>query len=79
MEYGFGMKFRARVNLDTHRDIERFVHLVSGLPCSVYLTSGPLCVSGKSILGAIYTLEWDDLWCECEKDIYHIIREFIVE
>ena len=76
---GYGMKFRAKVRLDTQTEIARFVDLVASVSVPVVLTSGAYCVSGKSLLGAIYTLEWDELWCECEQDIYHLIRDFIVE
>ena len=73
---GYGLTMRIKVNLDTKNDIMRFVERVCGVDVPVFLTSGVYCVSGKSILGAIYTLEWDDLWCECEKDIYSLIRDF---
>lgn len=76
---GYGMKFRARVSLDTQKDIITFVNRVSTVSVPVFLTSGAFCVSGKSLLGAMYTIEWDDLWCECEQDIYMLIRDFIVE
>lgn len=76
---GYGMKFRAKVRLDTKTDIINFVERVTSVSVPVFLTSGAYCVSGKSLLGAIYTLEWDDLWCECEHDIYHLIMDFIVE
>ena len=76
---GYGMKFRAKVRLDTKTDIINFVKRVTSVSVPVFLTSGAYCVSGKSLLGAIYTLEWDDLWCECEHDIYHLINDFIVD
>ena len=75
---GYEMKFRAKVRLDTRTDILRFVERVCSVSVPVFLTSGVYCVSGKSLLGAIYTLEWDNLWCECEEDIYHLIEDFII-
>lgn len=76
---GYGMKFRAKVRLDTKTEVIKFVERVTSVSVPVFLTSGALCVSGKSLLGAIYTLEWDELWCECEEDIYTLIKDFIVE
>ena len=76
---GYGMKFRAKVRLDTQTDIANFVNRVTSVSVPVFLTSGAYCVSGKSLLGAIYTLEWENLWCECEQDIYHLITDFIVD
>ena len=75
---GYGMKFRAKVRLDTKTEIINFVSRVTSVSVPVFLTSGALCVSGKSLLGAIYTLEWDDLWCECEEDIYNHIERFTI-
>ena len=76
---GYGMKFRAKVRLDTQTEIADFVNRVASVSVPVFLTSGALCVSGKSLLGAIYTMEWDELWCECEENIYHLIEDFIVD
>ena len=75
---GYGLKFRAKVRLDTQTEIAEFVNRVGSVSVPVFLTSGAYCVSGKSLLGAIYTLEWDELWCECEHDIYHLIEDFII-
>ena len=75
---GYGMNFRAKVRLDTQTEVADFVHRVSSVSVPVFLTSGAYCVSGKSLLGAIYTLEWEDLWCECEENIYHLIEDFII-
>ena len=75
---GYGMKFRAKVRLDTQTEIADFVNRVGSVSVPVFLTSGAYCVSGKSLLGAIYTLEWDGLWCECEENIYHLIEDFII-
>jgi hypothetical protein len=70
--------FKAKVRLDTQSEVARFVHLVSGVGAPVYLTAKDLKVSGKSLLGALYTMEWDEIWCECEKDIYRLIDDFII-
>ena len=75
---GYGLKMRVKVRLDTQKEIARFVNAVASVDVPVFLTSGAYCVSGKSLLGAIYTLEWNDLWCECDKDIYHLIEDFII-
>ena len=66
------------MRLDTQTEIADFVNRVSSVSAPVFLTSGAYCVNGKSLLGAIYTLEWGDLWCESEQDIYHLIEDFII-
>jgi hypothetical protein len=37
-----------------------------------------LKVSAKSLLGALYSMEFSTIWCECEKDIYTAIEKYIV-
>ena len=69
---------KVEVRLDTQTDILEFVRTVTPVQAPVYLTSDGLRVSAKSLLGAIYTLEWAEIWCECEKDIYHLIERFVV-
>ena len=70
---------RVRINLDTMNDVKKFVNLCSGIEESIYITDNAgLCVSAKSILGAMYALEFDELWCECDKDIYRRIEDFVV-
>ena len=70
---------RAKIRLDTLRDVNEFVRICSGIGAGVYITDGKgLCVSAKSILGAMYALEFDELWCECDEDIYRYIERFVV-
>ena len=70
---------KAQIRLDTMSDVHRFVQIASTQKCSVYITDGEgLKVSAKSILGALYALEFNTLWCESEDDIYHAIEKFIV-
>ena len=71
---------RAKINLDTMKDINDFVRICTRIPVAVHITDGAgLKVSGKSLLGVMYAMEFDDIWCECEQDIYHEIVKFVVE
>ena len=71
---------KAKIRLDTLSNIRDFVDAVSTTDDEVYLTDGNnLTVSAKSILGAMYTMEWSEVYCTCDKDIYSIIRAFIAE
>jgi hypothetical protein len=71
---------RVRIRLDTLSDVNNFVSAVSGVNDTVHLTDGSnLTVSAKSVLGAIYTMEWNEVYCTCDKDIYRLIQNFIVE
>ena len=70
---------RVKIRLDTGRDARRFVAIATPLKGSIHITDGSgLKVSAKSLLGALYAMEFDELWCESENDIYRHIEEFIV-
>lgn len=74
---------RVRINLDTITDIGNFVVAVAnatGKNDKVWVkdTQGS-CISAKSFLGLIATKEFDEIWCESDKDIYSSIKAFVVE
>lgn len=75
------MKYlKVKINLDTITDIANFVLIASTVKSDVYLTNAKcLRVSGKSFLGVAHAKEFDELWCECEEDIYTKIQQFIKE
>jgi hypothetical protein len=72
---------RAKIRLDTMKDINQFVAICSKVQAPVYITDGAgLKVSAKSVLGVMYSMEFADIWCECEEDIYgHIYNFAIIE
>ena len=70
---------RSKIRLDTMKDINQFVSACTRVNVPVYITDGAgLRVSAKSVLGAMYAMEFADIWCECEEDIYHHIEQFII-
>ena len=71
---------KVKVRLDTLSDIKNFVSAVNSIATEVHLIDGNnLTVSAKSMLGAMYTMEWSEVYCTCDRDIYSIIRTFVVE
>ncbi len=71
---------RYRIRLDTMADVNRFVGIASKNPGKIVLTDGEnFTVNGKSLLGAMYTFEWDRIFCESENEIYLQIKDFIVD
>ena len=71
---------KVRVRLDTLSDIAAFVLVASTIESNVYLTNDAgLRVDGKSFLGVAHAHEFDNLWCECDEDIYTKIQHFIPE
>lgn len=70
---------KVKIRLDTLTEIAGFVLAVSNVKSKVYLTNGDgLKVDGKSFLGVAHAHEFNDLWCECEEDIYSRISDFVV-
>ncbi len=72
------MKYRIR--LDTMSDVNKFVKIATKNSGKITLSDGEnFTVSGKSLLGAMYTMEWDQVYCESENEIYYLIKDFIVD
>lgn len=70
---------RAKIRLDTMKDINQFVATCSKVSVPVYITDGAgLRVSAKSVLGVMYSMEFANIWCECDEDIYNQIERFTI-
>ena len=70
---------RAKIRLDTMKDINQFVSICTKVAVPVYITDGAgLKVSAKSVLGVMYSMEFDDIWCESHEDIYNEIEKFVI-
>ena len=70
---------RQRIRLDTMSDIRSFVDTVSTVTEKVTLEDDDgNRVSAKSLLGAVYTVEWASIYCYCDKDISGIILPWII-
>lgn len=61
---------RTKIRLDTLSSVNKFVEVMGQLDYPVWLEDGGGCrVSARSMLGALYSLEWDDIYCYCDIDI----------
>jgi hypothetical protein len=69
---------RAKIELVTMSDVIAFVNIATSIKEPVYLVGEDFKVSAKSLLGVRYSMEWSEIWCECEKDIYTKIEKFVV-
>ena len=58
------------IRLDTLDSINEFVRICSTILGDVKLTdeTGNFSVNGKSLLGCVYTMEWDKVYCCFEPD-----------
>lgn len=71
------MKYK--IVLDTVSDVTNFVKNVSiARDAIVTVTDGNgLRVNAKSIIGMLYALEFDELWCESDTEIYEKIKQWV--
>ncbi len=66
-----------KIELVTTSDIVEFVNAVSDAKGYVKLMDDEgFCVNGKSLLGAMASIEWKSLYCVSENDIYSRIQKF---
>ena len=72
---------RIKINLDTMTEINAFVAAMTKTNADVFLTDkdSNFIVSAKSMLGAVYSMEWDEVWCESDEDIYHLVSRFAAD
>ena len=69
--------YKTKIELVGMSDINKFIAITTKLPGIIKLTDGDnYSVSAKSLLGALASMEWDELYCESETDIYTHIAEF---
>lgn len=69
---------RIKINLDTMSTISKFVGEMTASGGKAFLTDRDrnFIVSAKSMLGAVYSMEWDEVWCECDDNLYRIISKY---
>ena len=70
---------RLRVRLDTMSDIHNFVNTMAKIDDKVFLEDNTgFKVSAHSLLGALLSMEWEEVYVYCEKDISGTILPWIV-
>ncbi len=71
--------YKHRVELVTTADVLDFVKIAASVKGKVGLTnSNGFFVNGKSLLGAMTTINWDTLYCVSDVDIYSKIQKYCV-
>ena len=59
-------------------DATEFAKIASQTTGNVHVIDGAgMRVNAKSVLGMLYALEFNELWCESEFDIYTYIQKFV--
>ena len=70
---------RQKIRLDTMSDIHKFIEVVSGIEHRVFLEDNTgYKVSAHSLLGALLSMEWEEVYVCCEKDISGTILPWII-
>lgn len=68
---------KLRIRLDGLKDAQKLADITSKLPGRITITDGSgLCVNAKSVLGALHAMEFEEIWCESENDIWFSIKDF---
>ena len=69
--------YRYKINLLGYKDVLDFVNKASTIETSVDIVSDKYRCTAKSLLFCLGALEWDEVYCESEEDIYHLIEKYI--
>lgn len=70
---------RQRIRLDTMSEINKFVETISQIDEKVFLEDNTgYKVSARSLLGALLSMEWEEVYVHCEKDISGTILPWII-
>lgn len=68
---------RAKIYLETLQDAYELAHIAGECGGHVIIRDGKgMAVNAKSVLGAIYSMEFEELWLESDEDIFSKIQQF---
>jgi len=69
-----------KIILDTVSDVNKFVSIANSfVNAEITVTDNRgLRVNAKSLMGMLYALEFEELWCESESEIYEAIRDYVI-
>lgn len=71
--------FKYKIELVTMKDCTDFVDMSTKCGGPIVLESSDgFRVNGKSLLGAMASMEWDNLYCLSKDDIYKNIEKWVV-
>lgn len=70
---------KTKIRLDTLSSVNKFVETMSRIDARVWLEDDGNCrVSARSVLGVLYSLEWNTIYCYCEKDISAYLMPWMI-
>lgn len=69
---------RNKIHLETVKDAMDFSNIAVNVHGDVRIMDGAgHCVDAKSLIGALYSLEFEELWVESDHDIYSKIAQYV--
>ena len=75
------MQYKYQVQLETLHDVAEFVAAINSVEYEVRLTTydGKYVVSAKSMIGAIATMDWNDVWVISDsEELFNLARKWII-
>ena len=71
-------RYKYKIELVTTKDCKDFVDTVSSSNKKVYLSDAKdYRVSASSFLGALTSMEWSEVYAECDEDCYTLIKKWV--
>ena len=68
-----------KIRIDTMKEAEAFAQSARNVNATVLVKDDDgHCVNGKSVLGMVYALEFNELWCETDSDATFFLNPFLV-
>jgi len=70
---------RVKIDLETLSDVKEFVDIMTKVKSKAVLVDRDrnFMVNAKSLLGAMYTVEWEEVWLESDEDVYSQVMKFV--
>lgn len=69
-----------KIVIDTMAAATKLAAIANSVDAKVTISdNNGMRVNAKSLIGALYAMEFDDVWIESDVDIYDKIKEFVAE
>lgn len=67
-----------KIIIDTRTAALELAAITNGIDADVTITdNNGMRVNAKSLIGALYAMEFKEVWIECDIDIYDQIKDFV--
>lgn len=67
-----------KIIIDTRTAALELAAITKGIDADVIITdNNGMRVNAKSLVGALYAMEFEEVWIESDVDIYDLIKDFV--